>query len=245
MAFGVRAFNESGYTQIDETYGNLQVVANGTTGAMGTNTLLTTPLPSGVGSDAVVFIRPTANTGVGAGNFIIFWGYLDFSANTFVIGRPLAFSFYQGTYDYIVCVPNLTPPTSGYGLNVFTSGGDLAYSSEYNSVECVEAVNFSLSSFNDSFNFTENNAGWASGDNVYDFYVLLNAMGKVGRVAGNSTTHYYRASAATYKYTGGTNPDAQNIKIGASELVAPSSSGAATTVFSTDSRCQVFAKYGG
>ena len=243
MAHGLQVFNASDFIQVDENLGNLQVVASGTTAAMGTNTEIVTALPSATGPDSVVFVRPTDNVGVGQGNYIIFWGWIDYANDEFTIGRELNTSFYQGTYDYIVCTPSLTAPVTGYGLNVYTAAGDLAYASDYDTVECVEVVNFALTNSLDTFTFDANSAGWATGDRVYDFYVLLNAMGKVGRVANTNQNHYYTASGATYKYDGGINPDPENIKIGVNGFVAPIASQSGSTIFSVDSRCQIFAKY--
>tara|TARA_R110000782_G_scaffold222646_1_gene309629 strand:+ start:476 stop:1216 length:741 start_codon:yes stop_codon:yes gene_type:complete len=246
MTNGIQVLNESGYTQIDSSYSNLQVLLSGTTSNFPQAATLVTNLPSNLGTDFVIFIKPSATSGVGQGNTVTFWGYIDYSANTFVIGRTLSFSFYQGSFDYVICTEALTAPSTGYGLNTYNSDGSLAFSSEYKDMECVEAHTYTLSyppSVN--FNFNENNPGWKTGTDVYDYYVCLNAMGKVARTSSGGST-YYRASFAHYQYEGGISGNPQYISIGANwGLTAPVVSGTTTTVESQDTRTQVIARYNG
>ncbi len=246
MAYGISVKNSSGYTQIDSTYGNLQVIASGTTANFGSGTTLSTSLPSGVGNDIAVFVKPTTTSGVGQNKTVTFWGYINYSANTFVIGRILTFSFYQGTFDYVICVDGQTAPTSGYGFNTFTSGGALGFSSTYNDMECVEAHTYTLSyPPTPSLQFNESSAGWESGTDVHEYYSLLNAMGKVARTSSGGST-YYRASFAHYQYEGGISGNPQYISIGANwGFTAPTVSGTTTTVESEDTRTMVIARYHG
>ena len=244
MAYGLEVKNSSGYTQIDSTYGNLQVIATGTTASFGSGTTLSTSLPSGIGNNAVVFVTPNTTTGTGQNNTVTFWGYIDYSANTFVIGRTLTFSFYQGSFKYVICVDGQTPPTSGYGFTTFTSGGDLGFSSTYTDMECVEAHTYTLVyPVSENLNFNESSAGWATGTDVEDYYVTINAMGKVARIQ-NSGTIYYRASYAHYQYEGGISGNPQYISIGSQwGFTAPTESGTSATVESQDTRTQVIARY--
>jgi len=249
MAYGLLVVNDSGFTQIDHTYGNLQIIATGTT-ANFSGSSIATALPSGVGTDILVFVKPNSTSGLGYNNEIPFWGYIDYAANTFVIGRLLILSFYQGNFKYIVCKAGQAPASSGhYGLETYTSSGSLAFSSVYDDMECVEAHTYTLSyPASTNFVFNESSGGWANGTDVDDYYVLLNAMGKVARIAFTNN-YYYRASFVSYRYSANANnqnPAAQNIRCGANfGLTVPAIQGSTTTVESTDTRTQIIARYHG
>ena len=145
MAYGIEVKNLSGYTQIDGLDKNLQIVATGTTANFPQAAYLTTSLPIGVDNSVVVFISPNTTTGSGQGSTVGVWGYVDYAANTFIIGRNLSFNFYQGSFNYVVCVSNQAEPTSGYGFNTYTSSGDLAFSSAYKQMKGVIHDTYSLS----------------------------------------------------------------------------------------------------
>ena len=246
MTNGIQVLNESGYTQIDSSYSNLQVLLSGTTSNFPLAPRLVTALPPGLGTDFVIFIKPSSTSGVGQNNAITFWGYIDYSANTFVIGRTLGLNFYQGSFDYVICTEATTAPSTGYGFNTYNPDGSLGFSSEYKDMECVEAHTYTLyypSAVN--FEFNETNPGWGTGTDVYDYYLCLNAMGKVQRIQSNGTI-YYRASYGHYQYAPNIGGYPQSISVGAQYgLTSPSESGTAPTVESQDTRTQVIARYNG
>lgn len=82
--------------------------------------------------------------------------------------------------DYVVCTQPeiLTPPTTGYGLNVFKASQELAYSSEYQVMNVVEDARFDL-----DYGFNVG-GGAADSDRIFpveltnqpaDRYVLINS----------------------------------------------------------------------
>jgi len=240
MAYGIEVKNLSGYTQIDGLDRNLQIVATGTTANFPQAPYLTTSLPLGVDSSVVVFVSPNTTAGVGYSNTVGIWGYIDYAANTFIIGRNLSFSFYQGSFNYVVCVANQAEPTSGYGLNTYTGVGDLAFSSAYKQMKGVLHDTYSLSSGGDIY-FDETSPSWASGTLPQDYYVMINALGRVGRVQLSGSSWVYRCSFVTWGWENESLGQVNRI-FGASGLGLPQISGTVTNLVSDDTRTQVIAR---
>ena len=240
MAYGIQVKNSSGYTQIDGLDRNLQIIATGTTANFPQTPYLITPLPPGVDNSVVVFVSPNSTTGSGQGQTVGIWGYVDYAANTFVIGRALAFNFYQGSFNYVVCVANQAEPTSGYGFNTYTGGGDLAFSSAYKQMKGVIHDTYSLSSGGDIY-FDETSPSWASGTLPQDYYVMINALGRVGRFQLNSSSWVYRCSFVTWGWEIESLGRVNRIS-GASGLGWPSFQGVVANLESDDTRTQVIAR---
>ena len=247
MSYGIQVKNSSGFTQIDGLDRNLQIIATGTTANFPQAPQFSTPLPPGVDNSVVVFIAPNSTAGVGQGNTISIWGYVDFAANEFIIGRTLGFSFYQGSFNYVVCVDNQSEPTSGYGFNTYTNNGDLAFSSAYKQMKGVVHATFNVGTVSTPGQYTvfdEYNPAWAYGTNPQDYYVMLNALGRVG-ILNTGSTMYYRCSFATWGWSG-----TQSWHYGAydNRVVVGGSSLAVGTpptgpsVISNDTRTQIIAR---
>lgn len=240
MAYGIEVKNSSGFTQIDGLDRNLQIIATGTTGNFTQGPYLTTSLPPGVDSSFVVFISPNSTSGVGYSNTISIWGYVDYAANTFIIGRNLSFNFYQGSFNYVVCVSNQAEPTSGYGFNTYTSSGDLAFSSAYKQMKAVVHDTYSLSGGGGIY-FDETSPSWASGTLPQDYYVMINALGRVGRVNTSSTMWVYRCSFVTWGWETASLGQENRIVAG-SGVGLPMFTGQVTDLVSDDTRTQVIAR---
>ena len=241
MAYGIEVKNLSGYTQIDGLDRNLQIVATGTTANFGQTSSFSTALPVGVDNSVVVFIAPNSTAGSGNGNTIPIWGYVDYVANTFVIGRSLAFTFYQGSFNYVVCVANQAEPTSGYGFNTYTSGGDLAFSSAYKQMKGVLHSTYNLTDTEGAFVFDEANPSWAAGTLPQDYFVMINALGRSGRIQLTSSMWIYRCSFAIWGWEVTSSAQHNRLVVGAG-LAAPTFQGVVSNIVSNDTRTQIIAR---
>ena len=241
MAYGIEVNNLSGYTQIDGLDRNLQIVATGTTANFGQTPVFSTPLPLGVDNSVVVFIAPNSTTGSGQGNTIPIWGYVDYAANTFVIGRSLAFTFYTGSFNYVVCVSNQAEPTSGYGFNTYTGNGDLAFSSAYKQMKGVIHETYDLGGVINTFQFDETSPSWEVGTLPQDYYVMINALGRTGRVVLGSSSWAYRCSFATWGWEV-PNFGTVNRIVGGTGVAAPTFQGVVANLESDDTRTQIIAR---
>lgn len=131
MAYGIRVESGSGFTQIDQDFVNYVLVASGSFSSSGNNTNLQTHTinyDSLVSSqDTIFFARPSTVTGLPANTSAELVGSSYNNAATIR-------SLYTGTIQWRVYerASVLTPPTSGYGLNVYRPNGTLAFSSQYN-----------------------------------------------------------------------------------------------------------------
>lgn len=131
MAYGIRVESGSGFTQIDQDFVNYVLVASGSFSSSGNNTTLQTHTinyDSLVSSqDTIFFARPSTVTGLPSNTSAELVGS---SYNNSATIRSL----YTGTIQWRVYerASVLTPPTSGYGLNVYKPDGTLAFSSQYN-----------------------------------------------------------------------------------------------------------------
>lgn len=130
MSYGMTVSNASGFVQVAEPFDNVFVYATGTvTTQTPTFGYTWTNLPSGTPDDILIFAKPSTASGV-----YKFSMYLDRTG-----GATPRFFFYDSTtssgqsIDYVVLTKSqgLTVPASGYGLNVYNSSGNLAFTSEY------------------------------------------------------------------------------------------------------------------
>ena len=143
MTYGIQSFNSSGFTQIDENSEVFQVLQTGTKPA---NVAYVT-LPNTLPTDCLVFARP-AGGGTSGVKSLGGW-ILDFTISNGT--RYLrAYMTYNQSYDYAVVqrCSEISEPTSGYGMNVYKSDGDLGFTSEVPMLRAVaaRAVNFTTSS---------------------------------------------------------------------------------------------------
>jgi hypothetical protein len=247
MAYGILVENESGFVQIDGLDKNLQIVATGTTANFPFGSFLTTSLPSGLDDSMVIFFAPNSTAGSGYGNTIPVYAEIDYSANTFTIGRTLSFSFYQGSFNYVICVSNQSEPTSGYGFNTYTSSSDLAFSSEYKQMKNLAHHTYGIGAYNTSqaetVNFTEANPAWDSGTNPQDYYVMVNATGRTGAVMISSNSYTFTASFVSWTWFSSTTQTPNGVRTGSHYgICAPIRSGIIASVASQDTRTQIIAR---
>lgn len=132
MAYGIRVESSSGFTQIDQDFVNYVLVASGSFSSSGNNTnpqTHTINYNALVSSqDTIFFARPTT-TGYNSSN----------NSDSELIGSSGAnvakiISSYTGTIQWRVYerATVITPPSSGYGLNVYRPDNSLAFSSTRN-----------------------------------------------------------------------------------------------------------------
>jgi len=131
MAYGIRVESSSGFTQIDQDFVNYVLVASGSFSSTGnysfpqTHTINYSSLVSTL--DNIFFARPTT-TGYNVGNN----SDSELAGSS---GNNVAqiVSSYTGTIQWRVYerANVLTPPSSGYGLNVYRTNGELAFSSQF------------------------------------------------------------------------------------------------------------------
>ena len=144
MAYGIRVESSSGFTQIDQDFVNYALIASGFvtfTGSFGNTPDRKVINTGGVAStnDTLLFARPLTN-GVG----------LIGSGTTIIATAPTIVEW--RLYERVNA---LTPPTSGYGLNVFRPDGSLAFSSAYNPPRVFSIIesapNFGVGSVSHSY----------------------------------------------------------------------------------------------
>jgi len=142
MSYGIQSINASGFTQIDENSEVFQVIQTGTKAA---NVQYVT-LPNTLPTDCLVFARPQ---GGGTSGVVSFTG----SVSDFVVNgtRYLrAHMSYNIATDYVVVqrCSEFTKPTSGYGISVYKSNGEIGFTSELPMLRVIgtRSVTFSTSS---------------------------------------------------------------------------------------------------
>ena len=139
MSYGFLAVNQSGFTQIDGTYDNLAVVASGTGttsyySSLG-NVTNRVNWPANLPSTWALFAKPSLETE--SGGFNTYW--LQTDANGFYITTPLNSNFTR-SFDWKICLRSFEMPSSpnnGYGLKVYKSNGDEAFSSTNENFKCL------------------------------------------------------------------------------------------------------------
>jgi hypothetical protein len=130
MAYGIRVENNSGFTQIDQDFVNYVLVASGSFSSSGNNTFTQTHVINFSAlvssSDTIFFARPATVTGLPPNTSPELIGDSSGTAARII-------SLYTGTIQWRVYerANVLTPPSSGYGLNVYRPNGELAFSSQY------------------------------------------------------------------------------------------------------------------
>jgi len=144
MSYGFLAKNQSGFTQIDGTYDNLSVLASGTaTSSYHSSTgsvFNLISMPSGAPSDTVIFAKPTNESGT-----YVLW--LQGASNGFYLMGPVNINT-TFSVDYKICVRSRDMPASsnnGYGLKVYKSNGEEAYSSSNENFKCLFVASDSTS----------------------------------------------------------------------------------------------------
>lgn len=153
MAYGLKAINNSNFIQIDNNTVSFQILATGTSSS-GYNSYIT--IPNSYPEDIFVVVRPNSP---------------DTSKVNFVRGFDFDFTDTNGTRtrraymnsgvnalgmiypcNYAIVNradgSNFTPPTSGYGLNVYKLNGDLGFSSELPVYRVKATRNYIISSTN-------------------------------------------------------------------------------------------------
>lgn len=148
MPQGLRVFNSSGFTQIDETTVGFQVLATGTLPASDAYSTSTVYLPDSYPDDIIVVVRPHNNyRGLAYEHadkkiFCQFGEYYDSSnqrvryirgnvaAPPLVVANdPLDYAIIQRCNEFDpIPIINQNPPN--YGLNVFNASGQLTFTTE-------------------------------------------------------------------------------------------------------------------
>jgi hypothetical protein len=164
MSYGIQSINSSGFTQIDENSEVFQVIQTGTKAAG----IEYVTLPNTLPTDCLVFARPQGGRTSGQ---VYLTGYV--SDYTVSGTRTLkAHMKYNLACDYAVVqrCSEFTEPTSGYGINVYKSNGDLAFTSEQPMLRVIAARAVSFSSSTGAFD-----SGWYQGatGSIDTAYVML------------------------------------------------------------------------
>lgn len=165
MTYGIRSFNSSGFTQIDETSEVFQVVQTGTKAA---NVAYVSLTNSTLPSDIFVFGRPSGGGTSGV-------KYFDGKVEDFTVSGTRYLRIYM-TYnqacDYAICqrCSEFTEPNSGYGINVYKSNGDLGFTSEVAMFRGIATRSVTLTSSSGGFD-----SAWYQGaaGSIDEAYVLL------------------------------------------------------------------------
>lgn len=142
MSYGFLAVNQSGFTQIDGTYDNIAVVASGTgttsyqssTGSVSNRV----NWPSNLPSTWVLLAKPSLETE--SAGYNTYW--LSADTNGFYINTPINSNFTR-SFDWKICLRSFEMPSSpntGYGLKVYKSNGDEAFSSNNQNFQCLFAA---------------------------------------------------------------------------------------------------------
>ena len=164
MSYGVQSINNSGFTQLDENSEVFQVIQTGTKPV---NVAYVT-LPNTLPTDCLVFARPQG--GRTSGTVLLTGHITDFTS-----GGTRTLKAYMRTdlaCDYAVVqrCSEFTEPTSGYGINVYKSNGDLGFTSEQPMLRVIAARGVNFSNSTGAFD-----AGWYQGTtgSIDTAYVML------------------------------------------------------------------------
>jgi hypothetical protein len=164
MSFGVQSINNSGFTQVDENSEVFQVIQTGTK-ATGISYVT---LPNTLPADCLVFARPQGGRTSGT---VLLTGYVSDHTS----GGTRTLKAYMKTdlaCDYAVVqrCSEFTEPTSGYGINVYKSNGDLGFTSEQPMLRVIAARAVTMSNSTGAFD-----GGWYQGatGSIDTAYVML------------------------------------------------------------------------
>ena len=177
MAYGFKAINESDFIQIDEDTVSFQILATGTTSS-GYGQYVT--IPNSYPEDIFVVIRPSNPN---SSSVYVMRGYMfDYAPSggsrirRAYMGASVGTSFNLAS-DYAIVEradgSGFTPPTSGYGLNVYKSNGDLSFSSGLPTYRVAATRNYNITASNsgDGIWYTP-----PSGKNVLGMYTFLSSF---------------------------------------------------------------------
>jgi hypothetical protein len=172
MSYGFLAVNSSGFTQIDGTYDNLAVFASGT-GTTGYYSSLGSVInrinwPANMPSTWALFVKPSLETE--SGGYNTYW--LGADSNGFYIFTPYESGFTR-SFDWKLAVRSFDMPASssnGYGLKVYKSNGDEAFSSSNENFKCL---------FVASDNTTAGSQAVYSPSSISGCFRLMNGSGMV------------------------------------------------------------------
>lgn len=168
MTYGIKSINSGGFTQIDENYRNFLIVQTGNVLCSPYGTALSfVSVPAGI-TNYSIFVRfdqDTRNDAITAGETRTISGIIDKANNRFGVrtGTTGATDHYA---DYAIVIDPIDATSSGgYGLDIFDSSGELAYSSTANVMRCY------------SMTFAQDPAPDYSGGNPPEFDDILLASG--------------------------------------------------------------------
>jgi len=143
MAWGIQAYNNSGFTQIDETTIGYQVLATGVVPASNAWTQSYATIPNSYPDDILIVAKP--NNPTTTTNYRLFSRYSDFTTSSGTRYRRFYANCSYGSIvvateavDYAVIqrcnlfndglISNQNP--SNYGLNVYNTSGQLTFTTE-------------------------------------------------------------------------------------------------------------------
>ena len=206
MAFGFRAYNSSGFTQIDETTQGYQVLATGTVAATDAYTQGYVTIPSSYPDDILVVARPSnPNTNV---QYRLFARYSDITLSNGSRQRRCYMNFAYGSVvlatqaaDYAIIqrcslfddtqISGQTPPN--YGFNVYRSDGTLSFTTEKPTyrVRAARHHEVTATSFGAATWFTA-----SSVNDLKNIYALAHSYGGLyRRVFGPTNDRQYQAKS--------------------------------------------------
>jgi hypothetical protein len=164
MSYAIKSINNSGFTQIDENSEVFQVIQTGTKPVNVSYVTLPNTLPT----DCLVFARPQG--GRTSGTVLLTGHITDFTISGTRTLR--AYMKYNLACDYAVVqrCSEFTAPTSGYGINVYKSNGELGFTSEQPMLRVIAARAVSFSNSSGAFD-----SGWYQGTtgSIDTAYVML------------------------------------------------------------------------
>lgn len=123
MSYGLNIYNNSNYLQIDESYSNCTLYQSGTAVTGTTVSVPGTPKVPAPLTKAMIFVR------IPYGTCIALYGT---RSSTSFTAKPGVYGQANFTYEYrIFRIASSLNPTTGYGMQVFNSSGNLSFDSGY------------------------------------------------------------------------------------------------------------------
>jgi len=205
MSYGFKAINNSDFIQIDENTVTFQILATGSASS-GYNQYIS--IPNSYPEDIFVVVRPNSPSSSSSYNVR---GYMfDYTPTGGTrIRRAYMNANNVGQFnlacDYAIVEradgSGFTPPTSGHGLNVYKSNGELSFSSELPTYRVASTRNYFISASNsgDGFWYTP-----PSGKSVLGMYTFLSSFSlyraRQYSLGGNERGHYDYYRYAKFDY---------------------------------------------